>query len=145
MATQRWTSIGLALLLLGGLRIGYAQLLGRASGAEPHDIDARYAALKSALRSAPPDEPIFFTTRAPFAPYTQFEPREPDQTYEQKRLARVSYALAPRVLLPDRAAAGLVVFDLDDPHFEASLSRGRLAELWRSDDGLVILARRSAQ
>lgn len=130
---QRWTAIGLALVLLGGMRIGYAQLLGRANAGEPSRIDARYAGLKIALRQISWDQPIFLETG------------ERDELAIQGRSAQASYSLSPRMLLPDRGAPGLVVLDLPRADLAAALIQGGpLKLLWRSSDGLVILARRAA-
>jgi hypothetical protein len=137
MATQRWTSIGLALLLLGGLRIGYAQLLGRPGEGEPHGIDARYAGLKLALRQVPLEQVLFLQSDSPQA--------APGDIEYERHLAQASYALAPRVVLPDRGQPGLVILDLSSAsRVTEQLQEGHLEELWRRVDDLVLLARRAA-
>ena len=92
------------LVLAGALRIAWVELVhpDRAAG-EPR-IDARYAPLLPLLDTLPAGQPIGWLSDTGL-----------DTLEGQRRFGQASYALAPRILLPDDGTAARVVLDLEHP------------------------------
>jgi len=131
---------GLALVaLVGGLHIGYVQLIGPPhdprTDATTHVIDQRYASVRQELAAVPEREAISYLETNGLEKYAG-----------SRRMGEASYALAPRILLPDDGKAPLVLLDLERPDQLADVEqRAALHLVWSSADGVVALARRGGR
>ena len=123
--------IGVVVLLAGALRIGYAQVVHPPADLETHGrIDARYAGLAALL---PVDRPVAWLSENGL------------ETLEgQRRFGEASYALSPRILLPDDGSAALVLIDLASPEKLAELARRENLQLLRTvPGGASLLSRKT--
>ncbi len=121
----------LLLVLAGALRIAWVELLHPDGALGAVRIDARFAPLQPLVDALPAGQRLGWLSD------TGLETPE-----GQRRFGEASYALAPRILLPDDGAAARVLLDLEHPERLADLAaRQGLRVVHSTPSGPALLER----